>query len=396
MELECLFCREKVAADIFFPFCSLCGEPLLVSSPSRKKRFKKKAVLSLEKFIDFLPLPSINRSLSLGEGNTSLIRLSTIEEKCNLPLLYAKNETSNPSHSFKDRGTVVSILVAVDLGVKRIGTVSTGNMAASTAAYGARAGIETFILLKEGTSDHKVKSVAVYGPRLFRVSGDYGLLFNKSFSLGRKFRIYFINSVDPFRIEGYKLTGFEIYLQLEEAPRFIFVPLSSGGHLIGLMRAFLDLKDQGLIPDIPTFVGVQAAGCAPLANAFSGHKLKFTRISKADTVAHAISNPDPPAGNLVLKLIKEYRGIIVSVSDDEILSAQQILAEEAGIFCQPASATTLAAVFKLKRENKLNRNEKKVLIITGSGLKAPESAKIPAEAIPTVSLDNLENAFQNL
>lgn len=179
-----------------------------------------------------------------------------------------------------------------------------------------------------------------------------------------------MNSVDPFRIEGYKITGFEIYLQLQSrAPKFIFVPVSSGGHLIGLIRAFLDLRQNEFIQDLPTFVGVQAKGCAPVAKAYSEGKTRVERIKRAETIAHSISNPDPPGGNIALKLIQENKGMIVSVSDGEILKAQKMLAELEGIFCEPASATALAGLLKIWKKLNLKAADQIVLVITGSGLK---------------------------
>ena len=179
-----------------------------------------------------------------------------------------------------------------------------------------------------------------------------------------------MNSVDPLRIEGYKVTGFEIFLQLQKkAPQYIFVPVSSGGHLIGLMRAYLDLKKEGLISQFPIFIGVQSKGCSPLAHAFRSGKSKFTRIKKAETIAHAISNPAPPGGNILLKMIRENKGLILDVTDREILIAQKELAEFEGILCDPASATTLAGFLKLSRKMRFLFQDKVVLVITGTGLK---------------------------
>ena len=291
----------------------------------------------------------------------------------------------------------MAVQKAVSLGLGRIGTVSTGNMASSTAAYGAKAGLETLVLLKEDTPDEKLLLTGVHNPKLIRVRGDYGELFYKSFSIGRKNSIYFMNSVDPFRIEGYKLTAFEAFLQLDrQIPRFLFVPVSAGGHLTGLIKAFLDLRREQLAPDIPTIVGVQAQGCSPIANALASGKVKVERIKKAKTIAHAISNPDPPAGNIVLKLIRENKGMIITVSDEEILEAQSILAELEGIFCQPASATVLAGLLKLSKEIKMDKNDSVVLVITGSGLKAMESLKsFKTETIDS-SLSDLESTIDSL
>jgi threonine synthase len=348
---------------------------MVVAYPPRRRAMALERQLSLEKYRDFLPIRSVDRKISLGEGNTPLVPLYRVMRYHNFPLVLAKNETMNPTHSFKDRGTAVAVQKAFSLGIKKIGTVSTGNMAASTAAYGAKAGLKTFIFFKEGSSREKILSTGIHGAELFQAKADYGELFRKSFEIGRKKNIYFMNSVDPMRIEGYKVTAYEVFIGLERrTPQFVFVPVSSGGHLVGLIRGFQDLKDEGLILQMPVFVGIQAKGCSPLSKAFSEGKDRFRRVFKTKTIAHAISNPDPPAGNLVLKLIREAGGLLMDVTDREILAAQRELAEREGILADPASATTLAGLIRLSREAKLLKGEI-VLIITGSGLKTMEVLK---------------------
>jgi threonine synthase len=286
----------------------------------------------------------------------------------------------------------VAIQKAVDIGFKKVGTVSTGNMAASTAAYGARAGLETYVLLKEGTARPSVQAAGVFGPRLVTVRGDYGRLFYESLRIGRKMGVYFMNSIDPFRIEGYKVTGFEIYLQLgRRVPHTVFVPLSSGGHLLGLMRAFEDLRRAGFVSEYPTFVGVQAEGCAPLVRAFESGREKYERLTETRTIAHAISNPAPPAGNAVLKMIKEHNGLLVSVSDDEMLRAQRRLASSEGLFCQPESAVTLAGLTKLREMNRMAADGDTVLVLTGSGLKATQALDSLALNVENIGLEELES-----
>ncbi len=395
--LECIFCQRKYPLEIFNPFCPECHEPLLCPSPQKKRKFLLKKTSPLEKFLDFLPLSKINLNLSLGEGNTPLLQLNRIMENFSLPPVFLKNETVNPIACFKDRGTAVAVQKAVSLGIERIGTVSTGNMASSTAAYGAKAGLETFVLLKDDISPDKLLMTSMYNPVLVKVKGDYGELFYESFSVGKKHNIYFMNSVDPFRIEGYKITSFEIFLQLESRiPRYIFAPVSSGGHLIGLMRAFLDLKKEGFIQHLPTFVGVQAHGCSPIAQAYASGKSKVKRIRKGETIAHSISNPDPPGGNILLKLIRENSGIILDVSDKEILEAQKMLAEYEGIFCEPASATALAGLLKLSGKMKLRPNDRIVLVITGSGLKAMNVLEPSKINVHEASLSSLEKTIASL
>ncbi len=389
--LECPFCDLKRALDVFDPFCPQCHEPMLVSYPRLARGFHLERAFSLEKYREYLPVAHVDRNLSLGEGGTPLVPLERLRRKWRLPPLFAKNETMNPTQSFKDRGTSVAVQRAVALGIRKIGTVSTGNMAASTAAYGAKAGLEVFIFLKEDSTPEKVRSTGIHGATLFKVKGDYGRLFSTSYEIGRRHGIYFINSVDPLRIEGYKVTGYEIYNQLDNRPpRFLLCPVSSGGHLIGLMRAFLDLKEDGIIRELPTFVGVQAVGCAPLARAFARGDEKFRRVSKTATIAHAISNPSPPAGNLLLKWLRETDGLLMQVTDREILAAQRELADMEGIFADPASATTFAGLIKLSKKPHIRLRGEIALIITGSGLKSMETLKLQNILVRPTSLTALE------
>ncbi len=394
---ECVFCHKNYPVDPFQTFCPNCREPLLYKGSQADKKFYHDKDHPLEVMLDFLPLDHVNRELSLGEGNTPLIRLKNMEKKHRLPALYAKNETVNPTLSFKDRGTALAIQKAVALGLERIGTVSTGNMAISTAAYGARAGLKTYVLIKDGAHLEILKSTGIYKPVMINVKGDYGELYRQSLSLGKKNNIYFTNSVDPFRIEGYKVTAFEIFFQLKKkAPDFIFVPVSSGGHLIGLMKAFEELKQHGLIQKYPHFVGVQAEGCSPIARAFHEKKPKVERIERAETIAKAISNPDPPGGNLVLRMIKQTGGTIISAPEDKILEAQTILAETEGIFIQPASATALVGILDLAEQDKFDSGAKIVLILTGSGMKALGKISHTDSPLLHANLSNLSSILNSI
>jgi threonine synthase len=397
---ECLVCGPVALRDPYSPFCPGCAEPLFLVPAARSggKTIHEDRPLALERFADFLPLDGIDPGLSLGEGTTPLLRLERAGAALGLSAVYAKNEAQNPTGSFKDRGTAVAVQKAVSLGFNRIGTVSTGNMAASTAAYGARAGLETFVLLKEGTAVISLKAAGIYCPRLIAVEGDYGSLFRASLDIGKRLGISFMNSIDPYRMEGYKLTAFEIYIQMgRRSPRFLFVPVSSGGHLLGLMRAFDDLEREKLIATYPTFVGVQAQGCAPLATAFASGLDRYERPTEVRTIAHAISNPTPPAGNAVLRLIRDRRGILLAVTDEEMLEAQRELAAAEGLFCQPESATTLAALKKLVAAGRIvEKSGDAVLVLTGSGLKTPhllESVPVELHRIP---LSGLESCLSRL
>jgi threonine synthase len=293
----------------------------------------------------------------------------------------------------------VAVQKALEMGLKRIGTISTGNMAGSTAAYAAKAGLSCLIFVKQDTPQDKILAAAVYGATVIKVQGEYGGLFRKSFEIGRRRGIAFMNSVDPFRIEGYKVTSYEIFEQLgsaafrAKAPVMVFVPVSAAGHLIGLLRGFQDLHGLGLMPRLPVLVGVQAAGCAPISRAFRLRKTHVERFRDPHTIAHAISNPTPPGGDLALRLLRESSGSMMDVCEDEIHRAHALLAAQEGIFCDPASATALAAVLKLKRKGSLAPGAKAVLIVTGSGLKSLEAVDSARLDIRSAALESLDEAL---
>jgi threonine synthase len=395
--LGCLVCRKEFDLNVHSPFCPECAEPLIVVSKKKVRKFHLDRNLAVEVFEDYLPLDKIDPHFSLQEGDTPIIELHRLRKDFGLPPTFAKNECLNPTASFKDRGSVVAVQKAVSLGFKSIGTISTGNMAGSTAAYAAKAGLKSVIFVKEDTTNEKIMAAGVYGPVLVKVRGDYGVLFRASFEIGRRQGIYFMNSVDPFRIEGYKATAFEIFLQMESrAPDYVIVPVSAGGHIIGLIKGFLELKEDGYLPHLPAFIGVQAKGCSPIARAFERKKPTFSRFPNPRTVAHAISNPNPPGGNLVLKLIRETGGAMIAVSDAELLKAQRLLADREGLFCDPASATVLAALLKLKKGGKLGPRSTSVLVITGSGLKTVEDLSSDSIDYHEAAVGDLETLMADI
>jgi threonine synthase len=394
-ELFCWFCGKTLPLDLFRTFCEDCGEPLLYKEGSGTKHIRWEREGTLHRYLDFLPLKEIRPGLDLGVGETPLLECRGLAESLGLPAVYAKNEAQNPTGSFKDRGTLVALTKALEQGITRIGTVSTGNMAASTAAFGARAGLKTFVLVKEDTGEEKLLSTAVFGPRILRVRGDYGMLFRHSYAVGVRKAVYFMNSVDPMRMEGYKVTAFEIYAQMSgTAPDYVFVPVSAGGHFIGLMRAFQNLREAGYIDTIPEFVGIQAEGCSPIVQAYQKGRDKVSPLAGTGTIAHAISNPDPPGGNIVLDMIGKWGGRLLAVSDGEILAAQRLLAEHAGLYVLPASATTLAGLIKLNGMDPIGPDKRCVLVLTGTGLKGMENLRGVMDIPPPCDLNEIEDRIE--
>jgi threonine synthase len=369
--LVCTGCHKKYPLDRMFPRCDDCLEPLEVEITSNRK-FEQKTSFQddiLARYASFYSLPQANHQFSLKEGFTPLIQAEFLSSRLDFDTLYLKNETVNPTWSFKDRGTFVCLQHAISLGYTRIGTVSSGNMAVSVAAYGARANIKTFILVSSDMPLEKIQPILIYDPILIKVKGDYGQLYYESLKIGRDLGIYFLNSDVPFRVEGSKSIAFEICEQLDyNVPDYIVVPTSSGGNARGIMKGFSEFYKRGFIERLPKMICVQLEGCAPIYQAWKNNHKTISPVLNPQAIDHAIANPFPPSGNELLRKLRLHDGMVATVSDDEALESQRLLAKE-GIFSQPAAAVSLAAMRKLRIQGILNKKDRCIAIITGSGLK---------------------------
>lgn len=371
IKMYCTKCGKEYPIQNVHPRCEECNEPLEVelAKEGRIKEGNPLRQTMLERYSDFFPFGEVNNDLSLHEGFTPLVPSPKIAEKVGVKKVYFKTESQNPTWSFKDRGTLAGIQHAYSLGYRKVGAVSTGNMAVSVAAYGQRAGFETFILVDKNIPEEKLNPVAIYGANLIKVDGDYGNLYYESLEIGKKYGIYFINSDVTYRVEGSKTIAFEICEQLDfDVPDYVIVPTSAGGNIRGILKGFEEFKACGLIDRIPKMICAQASGCSPIFNAFKDDKETIERVVDHETIAHGIENPFPPSGNEVLRKIRENGGICVAVTDEEIVKAQKEMAEE-GIFGQPESAVPLASIKKLVAEGHLKDTDTVACVVTGSGLK---------------------------
>ena len=327
----------------------------------------------LRKYREFLPVSDVTPMISLGEGDTPLVKSARLGRGLGCEELYFKLEGCNPTGSFKDRGMVVAVAKALEAGSTAIICASTGNTSASAAAYGGRCGLSTVVLVPKGdVARGKLAQAVAYGAKIVAVNGS----FDQALSLVRNFTdrhsVALVNSVNPHRLEGQKTAAFEIVDVLGNAPDYLFIPVGNAGNITAYWKGFTEYRDHGLSAKAPNMMGFQAEGAAPIV---LGH-----RIEDVTTVASAIRIGNPASWQGAVAARDQSGGVIDLISDEEILKAYRLLASEEGIFCEPASAASFAGLMKLCRQGLDLANARVVCIITGTGLKDPELATQYAES----------------
>jgi threonine synthase len=347
------------------------GESLEVKTDKITSARVSKGDTLLQRYADFLPFDFVNEDISLGEGNTPLLKADkNLHSYSGLSNIFLKNETSNPTWSFKDRGSFACMLMSREMGENTTATISTGNMGNSIAAYGARAGMNTLVFVPEHTSKEKIMAMGIHGARVIKVEApDYSEMKKQILDMAKELNLRIVSGNGPIRVEGYKMTAFELFEQLHgNIPDYIAVPTSACGHIRGIFKGFRELKEAGYIDKLPKMIVVQAENNAPLVQAIQEGKDDVVPFTNFHTIAEAITTGNPPGGKEIIGKAKQYGWLAHAVSEDEIKEAHKKLAHS-GLFVEPASATTLGAVKKLKDEGKIRKNESVVLMLTGSGLK---------------------------
>ena len=319
----------------------------------------------LERYKPFLKIPAHTRTVTLLEGNTPLIPVPQLAEELGGGFeLYIKFEGMNPTGSFKDRGMTVAISEAYGGGAKSVICASTGNTAASAAAYAARAGMRSIVIIPAGkVATGKLAGAVAYGAEVIQIDGSFDDALNLVVAISEKYPIALVNSLNPFRLEGQKTAAFEIVDSLGESPDWLALPVGNAGNISAYWMGFTELHARENMA-LPQILGVQAAGAAPLV---LGHP-----VEHPETVATAIRIGKPARGEQALTAAEESHGRIIAVSDDEILAMQKRLAAN-GIWVEPASAAGVAGLAHELREGKINLKGKKVAAVcTGHGMKDPD------------------------
>ncbi|MFC1976732.1 threonine synthase [Chloroflexota bacterium] len=316
----------------------------------------------LVKYRDFLPVTPKTSLFSLGEGDTPLVRCSVLEKEIGCGELYLKLEGCNPTGSFKDRGMVVAIAKALEAGSQTIMCASTGNTSASAAAYAAYCGLTAIIIVPKGSiAPGKLAQAIIHGAKIVAIDGNFDQALSIVRSLTEKHPVTLVNSLNPHRIEGQKTAAFEIIDALGDAPDYLFIPVGNAGNITAYWKGFVEYYQAGRASSKPSMMGFQAEGAAPIVQ---GHV-----IEEPQTIASAIRIGNPASWQKAVAARDESGGIINMVSDEEIMAAHRLMATKGGVFCEPASAASLAGVIKLSQQGMDFSTKRIVCVVTGTGLK---------------------------
>ena len=379
--LKCLSCGREHDAEGMRYRCSACGENLEVvyDYPAVSSRLNRDVLAAREdrsiwRYWELLPLSDRRWIMPLQIGWTPLYKARRLEKRLGLSSVYLKDDGRNPSASFKDRASAVAVAKALELGFETIAGASTGNAASSTACLCASLGKSPVIFVPRTAPSAKVAQLLVFGARVYAVNGSYDDAFDLCTRVCEKFGWYNRNTgLNPYTREGKKTVSFEICEQLGwKAPDKVLVPVGDGNIISGTWKGFKDLREVGLIDRLPKLIAVQSSLSRAVADALEGDGK--IRPVKATTIADSISVDLPRDGLAAVKAVRESGGEGVTVGDEEITSAILTLAREAGVFAEPAGATALAGLIKLKEGGRIKKNETVVCLVTGNGLKDIQTA----------------------
>jgi threonine synthase len=317
----------------------------------------------------FSPVKNHGKTVGLDEGHTPLYHAEKLGRQLGLKNLFVKNEGANPTGVFKDRGTTVEITKALELGAKAVMVASSGNMAASVAAYCAKAGLPCHILVPHETPVGKLVQMLEYGAHVIKIRGEYSDCVRLVQGVAAKHGFYIAGDY-VYRREGQKSIAYEICEQLEfAAPDVVVIPTGAGTHLAAAWKGFRECLMLGLTDSLPKMIAVQAKGAGVIHEAFEAGKVTYKPWKNTKTVCSAVAVADPSDGNLALEAIYESKGAVYAIDDDEALAAQKLLAGNEAVFCETSSALSIAALPHMVKDKVLRGKETVVCIATGNGLK---------------------------
>ena len=340
----------------------------------------------LRTYKELLPLTDGTPMLTLGEGDTPLVKSNRLGKELGVTELYFKLEGCNPTGSFKDRGMVVAIAKALEQESKAVMCASTGNTSASAAAYSAYCDLPALVLIPKGeVAMGKLAQAMAYGARIIMVNGNFDAALNLVREYTGKHQVTLVNSVNPHRLEGQKTAAFEVVDALGDAPDYLFIPVGNAGNITAYWKGFREYHSLGRSTQLPRMMGFQAEGAAPI--------VRGAPVLNPQTIASAIRIGNPASWKGALEARDGSGGIIETVSDDEILEAYRLLASHEGIFCEPASAASFAGLVKVIKRGLNLSDQRVVCIFTGTGLKDPDLA-VSSVAAQTIEIEPTVEAVE--
>ncbi|PCN50314.1 threonine synthase [Candidatus Geothermarchaeota archaeon ex4572_27] len=401
--LRCISCGRSFSLDHPHYACTSCGGLLDVTydyseleGQSLLAKWSRRP-MGVWRYRELLPADH-SMAVTLGEGGTGLHRCIRLGGALGLKRLFVKNEGENPTGSFKDRGMTVGVTRALELGVKATACASTGNTSASLAAYSARAGLACLVLVPSGRiARGKLVQAIAHGAKVVAIKGGFDDALREVRRLCEGRKLYLLNSINPFRLEGQKTLAYEVYEQLgHQAPDVVVVPVGNAGNISAIWKGFKELRALGLIERAPRMMGVQAEGASPFASMIREGRETLIPVERPETVASAIRIGSPVNWPKARAAVLESGGWAVVVSDQEIIEAQRRLARLEGLFVEPASAASIAGLARLIEEGLVDRDETVVCVATGHGLKDPDVVLSHYEGAVEVEPERVESYVDEL
>ncbi len=391
--IRCINCKSEFDEHETCTICLKCGSPLdvIYNYEFIKKRLNlyalKNSPISALKYLTFYPILNLDKIITLNEGGTPLHHCKNLGKKYGLTHLHIKNEGANPTGVFKDRGTLVEITKAQEMGAKAVCFASTGNMAASVAAYCTIAKLPCYVLVPEGTPIGKLAQTLSYGARVIQVRGTYSDCAALAEKMANKHGFYLAGDY-AFRAEGQKSQAYEIAEQLGwKSPDYLVCPVGVGTNLAAIWKGFVELKKFDLIDKLPKLIAVQPEGSNAVVAAFKAKKKKITPLERVNTVCSAVAVNNPFDGPKVLDGLEKSKGTAVDISDTVVLEIEQELAKAEAMFVEPSGALSIAAVAQLSKKKFFKKEDVIVCVATGNGLKDPKSATKIIPDPPTIDPD---------
>jgi len=381
--IQSLICREckKEYKPQFRYICEDCFGPLDVKYiyPNNIKRelFESRKEKTYWRYFELLPIRDKNNIVSINSGFTPLQKSTNLSKDLRLKSLYIKNDSVNPTFSFKDRPAGVAVSRAKEIDLKAVGCASTGNLASATAAHAAVARLPCYIFAPVGLEPVKISQALAYGAEFVAVDGTYDDANRVASVIGDSKGIGIVNiNMRPYYVEGSKTLAYEVAEQLNwQVPDYLVIPVGSGAMLNAICKGFEELSELGLVNDVSNLkiIAAQPHGCSPIVDAFKSNNSEIFPVEKPNTIAKSLAIGDPGDGMYVLKRLKQYHGIAESATNQEIINGILKLSRTEGIFTEPAGGVSVAVLQKLVESGKIDRDADIVCYVTGNGLKSTEA-----------------------